>query len=186
MRQSAAAPRLVNTKGAGRGDVALYGVLVRIAEKDADSAVSSICAAYRGAVPIPVRDGSPLYKFQVNAHTTANEVRARLSEIGGVRVVNMRPRQFALAISLRRYWRWLCVAAAWAALFTVSVVAPDNPLEHLSGLQEILLHSAVAIAIAAWAYRSGRESAQGLSRHASAAVLAAQEAAERARRSARD
>ena len=177
---------MVNTEGAGRGDMASYGVLARIAEKDADSALSSICAAYRSAVPIPIRDGSPLYKFQVNAHTTANEVRARLSEIRGVRVVSLQPRQFALAASLRRYWRWLCVAAAWAALFTVSVVTPDDPLEHLSGLQEILLHSAVAIAIAAWAYRSGRKSVLGLSRHASTAVLAAQEAAERARRSARD
>lgn len=166
--------------------MAAYGVLVRIAEEDAGSAMPSISAAYRGAVPVPVRDGSSLYKFQVNTHTTVNEVRARLSEIRGVRVVSMQPRQFALPASLRCYWRWLCVAAAWAALFAVSVVAPDNPLEHLSSLQEVLLHTAMAIAIAAWAYRSGRKSAQGLSRHASAAVLAAQEAAERARRAARD
>ena len=176
----------VNTGRAGRGDMAAYSVLVRIAEEDAGNAVSSICAAYRGAVPVPVRVGSPLYKFQVSAHTTLNEVVARLSEIRGVRVVSMQPGQSGLAASLRRHWRWLCVAAAWAALFAASVVTPDNPLEHLSSLQEILLHSAMAIAIAAWAYRSGRKGAQGLSRHASAAVLAAQEAAERAKRAARD
>lgn len=155
--------RRVNTGRAGRrGDMAAYSVLVRIAEEDAGSAVSSICAAYRGAVPVPVRDGSPLYKFQVSAHTTLNEVAAGLSGIRGVRVVSMQPGQSGLAAGPRRHWRWLCVAAAWAALFAASVVAPDNPLEHLSGLQEILLHSAMAIAIAAWAYRSGRKGAQGL------------------------
>lgn len=155
--------RRVNTgRGVVRGDMAAYSVLVRIAEEDAGSAVSSICAAYRGAVPVPVRDGSPLYMFQVSAHTALNEVVARLSEIRGVRVVSMRPRQSGPAASPRRHWRWPCVAAAWAALFAASVVAPDNPLEHLSSLQEILLHSAMAIAIAAWAYRSGIKGAQGL------------------------
>ena len=155
--------RRVNTGRAGRrGDMAAYSVLVRIAEEDAGSAVSSICAAYRGAVPVPVRDGSPLYKFQVSAHTTLNEVVAGLSGIRGVRVVSMQPGQSGPAAGPRRHWRWLCVAAAWAALLAASVVAPDNPLEHLSGLQEILLHSAMAIAIAAWAYRSGRKGAQGL------------------------
>ena len=86
--------RRVNTgRGVVRGDMAAYSVLVRIAEEDAGSAMSSICAAYRGAVPVPVRDGSPLYMFQVSAHTALSEVVARLSEIRGVRVVSMQPRQ---------------------------------------------------------------------------------------------
>lgn len=165
--------------------MATYLVMVRIVEKDSDSAVASICAAYKGAAPVPVRDGSTLYRFQVRAHTTANEVRARLSEIQGVRVVSMPPSRFGPVTNLRRHWGWLCLAGGWAALYVASIVMPSNPLEDLSNLQEILLHSAIAIVIAAWAYHNGRKSSRGLSRYASDAVLAAQEAGERAERAAR-
>lgn len=165
--------------------MATYSVMVRIEEECRDSAVASIRAACKGAAPAPVLDGDTLYMFQANAHTTANEVRARLSEIRGVRVVNIVPIRLAPAVTLRRHLGWLCVAGAWASLYAASVAVPDNPLEHLNNFQEILIHSAMAIAIAAWAYRAGRKSARGLSRDASAAMLAAYEAGERAERAAR-
>ena len=165
--------------------MATYLVMVRIAEKYNDSAIASIRAAYKGAVPVPIRDGSTLCRFRVSAHTTVNEVRARMSEIQGVRVVSMLPSRFGSIANLMRHWVWLCIAGAWTALYVVSIVIPSNPLEDLNNLQDILLHSAIAIMIAAWAYHSGRKSSRGLSRYASAAVLAAHEAGERAERAAR-
>ena len=165
--------------------MATYLVMVRIAEKYNDSAIASIRAACKGATPAPIRDGSTLCRFRVSAHTTANEVRARLSEIQGVRVVSLLPSQFDPVVNLRRHWGWLCLAGAWTALYVVSIVVPSNPLEDLSNLQQILLHSAIMIVIVAWVYHNGRKSSRGLSKYASAAVLAAQEAGERAERAAR-
>lgn len=114
-----------------------------------------------------------MYKFHVRAHTTVNEVRARLSEVGGVRVASILPARPPVAARLRRRWLWPCVASAWAALFAASVAVPGDPLEHMINLQAILLYSGVAMAIAAWAYRSGRKGAQYASRRASALVIGA-------------
>lgn len=119
-----------------------------------------------------------------SAYTTVNDINARLSEIKGIKVVSIVPRRSDLVANLRRYWGWLCVVSAWAALCAASVLMQEDPLENLNNLQEVLLHSAIAMAIAAWAYHIGRKSTQRLSIYASAAELAAQEAGERARRAA--
>lgn len=171
---------------AERVDVATYDVLVRIAGDCSDDAVAAIRSAYKDAVPVRIRDGGRLYKFQVTTHATVNAVRAQLSEIAGVSVVSMLPRRSPLTTRIRRHWHWSCVVSAWAVLYTMSIIMPDNPLEHMNNIQEILLHSAMTMAIAAWAYRSGRKSAQHASRHASASEIAAREASERARRAASD
>lgn len=165
--------------------MAVYDVLVRISGDRSDAAVAAIRSIYKDAAPVRIMDGGRLYKFRAGAHTTVNEVRARLSEVEGVRVASIRPGRPAIAARLRRHWHWPCVASVWAALFAASIAVPDNPLERMSKLQEVLLYSAVTVAIAAWAYRSGRKSAQHMSRRASASEIAAREASERAERAAR-
>ena len=163
-----------------------YYVLVRIAGVDGGDAVGAICRVYKDAVPVRVREQSTLYKFQVSAHTTVNDINARLSEIKGIKVVSVVPRRSDIVANLRRYWGWLCVVSAWAALCVASGVMQEDPLENLNNLQEILLYSAIAMAIVAWAYHIGRKSMQRLSIYAAAAELAAQEACERARRAAKN
>ena len=163
-----------------------YYVLVRIAGVDDGDAVESIRLVYKDAVPVRITEQGTLYKFQVGAHTTVNDINARLSEIKGIKVVSIVPRRSDLVANLRRYWGWLCVVSAWAALCAASVVVQEDPLENLNNLQEVLLHSAIAMAIAAWVYYNGRKSAWHLLRHASASEMAAREAAERARRATRD
>lgn len=163
-----------------------YYVLVRIAGVDGGDAVESIRLVYKDAVPVRIMEQGTLYKFQVSAYTTVNDINARLSEIKGIKVVSIVPRRSDLVANLRRYWGWLCVVSAWAALCAASVLMQEDPLENLNNLQEVLLHSAIAMAIAAWAYHIGRKSTQRLSIYASAAELAAQEAGERARRAAKN
>ena len=165
--------------------MAAYDVLVRIAERSRDDAIASILAMHADARPVPVMDGGNLYKFRVSARTTVNAVNAGLSGIEGVRVASVARRKAALAARPRRQAGWLCVAAAWAALYAASVVVPDNPIEGMSRLQEMLVHSAIAIAVAAWAYRSGERRGRHLARSASSSELGAREASERAQRASR-
>lgn len=165
--------------------MATYDVLVRIEEEHAGDALASIASMYAGASPVPISDRSNLYAFRVSAHTTVNAIAACLSGIGGVGVASIAPRKSARIARLTRRGRWVCVAAAWASLYAASVAVPDNPVEEMSKLQEILVHSAIAIAVAAWAYHSGKKSGRHLAKSASSSELGAWEASELARRAAR-
>lgn len=168
------------TRGMG-----MYDVLVRIDEDAKDDAMASILTMHADAKPVRLMDGSNLYKLKVRAYTTVNAIEAGLSGIEGVGVVNIVPKKTTHVVLLRRHGFWLLVAVAWAALYAVSVAVPDNPIEDMSKSQEILVHSAVAIALAVAAYRSGQKSRRHIERSTSSSELGAWGARNHAQRAVR-
>lgn len=164
--------------------MAAYDVLLRIDEGAKDDAMASILAIHADAAPVRVMDGCDMYKLRVSTYTTVNAINAGLSGIGGVGVVNIVPRKAAHAAALKRHGFWLLVAAVWAALYVASAAVPDSPIEDMSKSQEILVHSAMAIALAALAYRSGQKSRRHMERSASSSELGAWGAREHAQRAA--
>ena len=141
----------------------------------------SIAAAYPHARLERVRGGDTQYICQVNSICTMNAISARLSGMPGLTVVRVDRSPSYFVARLKGSWLWLSLGVALAALFLVSVMVPHSPLEDLSTFQQILIHVAVSVAIAAWVYRHGKKDVQYIIRMASSAEIKAGEAARRAR-----